>query len=548
MRSIYQDALIVGVAASIVGSPASAAQIRLDQSDPTIVEKALPSPVTATLPSISITPAVTREGNAVAAGVSVHHAAAVIVEGANDVPETSYAALVTDIVGRDLSRQDLAHLASSIAHVVRSHGYPFATAFIAPQSMANGTIRVTVDRGRIDAVRVIGATSAIADAILMKTLVTHEAVRQADLERALLLVGDIPGIRVKGSRFVQQDGFGILLVTIDRDRASAYVQIDNRGTKEVGPIRATLLGNVRGLATDDDELGLIVAQTPIDISEFTFLRVRYAAPVDVAGSVLAVSGSYGWSHPGASLTSFDVKGRSSDLSVDYVRPLLRRKTQSIWASINLRALTTRQMLASQTLRRDKLATLTGSINGVSSLAGGIARAEVAAQFGMPRPSARSSRSDSDGQFTAFNYQIDWTMPVSGPVTIAVASAGQLASRPLLAVAEIGLGGPSFGRAYDYAERTGDYGVMGSIELRIDAGRVLPGIIDRLQFYGFGDIGSVGNRRSGNGGGTLSSAGTGIRGGVGRVEAMVEIAFPIGNERFATGTREPRISARLARSF
>jgi hemolysin activation/secretion protein len=144
--------------------------------------------------------------------------------------------------------------------------------------------------------------------------------------------------------------------------------------------------------------------------------------------------------------------------------------------------------------------------------------------------------------------VDWAASVAGPFSVALASAGQVASRPLLAVAEIGLGGPAFGRAYDYAERTGDYGIMGSVELRADAGRVVPGIVDRLQVYGFGDAGTVGNRRDGPGGGSLGSAGAGLRGGAGRVDAMVEVAFPIGQDRFDTGNRDPRISVRLARSF
>ncbi|MFS0773734.1 ShlB/FhaC/HecB family hemolysin secretion/activation protein [Sphingomonas sp. 1P08PE] len=529
-------------------SPVSAEQNRLDQSDPTIAEKALPSPVIDAARTPTSTPAVTREGSTVASTIAVRSITAVVVQGADDVPAQSYAGIIAGVVGRSLSRQELAGLASSIAQIVRSRGYPFATAVIAPQSMADGILRVTVDRGRIDAVRVVGAQNTTADAILVKTLITHRPVRQADLERALLLVGDLPGVRVKDSRFVQQDGFGILLVTIDQDRASAYAQLDNRGTDEVGPVRATLLGNVRGLVQDGDELGIVVAQTPIDVSEFTFLRARYAAPVDAAGSVLAVSGSYGWSHPGASLRRFDVTGRSGDVSVGYVRPLLRRKTSSVWASIDLRALTTRQALAGRTLRRDRLATLTGSLNGIATAGASTIRGEVSAQWGIPNVADLASRIDAGGKYSAVTYLVDWTVPVTGPFSIALASAGQIASRPLLAVAEIGLGGPSFARAYDYAERTGDYGLMGSLELRADAGRILPGVIDRLQLYGFGDGGSVGNRRGGTGGGTLASAGAGLRGGAGRVDAMLELAFPIGEDRFDTGDRKPRLSARLSRAF
>ena len=61
-------------------------------------------------------------------------------------------------------------LATAIAGVVRARGYPFATASIGAQAMAGGVLRVTVQPGKIDAVRVIGAANAAADAILVGAL------------------------------------------------------------------------------------------------------------------------------------------------------------------------------------------------------------------------------------------------------------------------------------------------------------------------------------------------------------------------------------------
>lgn len=139
--------------------------------------------------------------------------------------------------------------------VAHRRGYVFASASVEPQDMAGGVLRVKFSEGRIDAVRVIGAKSQLADQILTGTLATGQAATRASVERAIQLVDDIPGIDVKESRFIRQDGFGILLVTIETDRASAYVQVDNRGTREVGPIRATMIGSLRGLFREGDELG-----------------------------------------------------------------------------------------------------------------------------------------------------------------------------------------------------------------------------------------------------------------------------------------------------
>jgi hemolysin activation/secretion protein len=531
-----------------------AAQVRLDRADPTITEQALPQPAPESRNGIQEAqggppiPTVSRVEQVTGT------VAAVTVTGAHGIDPARFADVITPVIGRELTRSDLRDLAGAVARVVRAQGYPFATASIEPQAMSNGVLRVTVDQGRIDAVRVIGARNAAADALLVQMLANRQPLTRATLEKALLLVGDIPGVRVKDTRYVKQDGFGILLVTIERDRASAYAQVDNRGSDEVGPVRSTVLASVRGLAGDGDELGIIVANTPIQPDEFAFVRLRYSAPVDAAGSVLSASASYGRSNPGASLAALNVVGRSGDVAVAYSRPLLRRRAQSLWSSLEFRAVSIEQMLAGRLLRNDRLATLTGSLNGFAGVAGGVARGDVSLVAGLPLSGvtragdARTSRADGDARFVTLGYQVEWTTKVTRQLTLALSSAGQVASRPLLATAEIGLGGPGYARGYDYAERTGDNGIMGSAELRADTGRVLPGVIDRTQVYGFVDGGVVGNLREGRGGGALTSTGFGLRGGTGRWDGMVEVALPLNKDRFDARNRSPRLSLRLSRSF
>lgn len=548
-RCLY---LVLGGATAALAGQAQA-QVALDRSDPTIAEQALPrpAPVEDGAARLVVEPRVVDTGNGTAVTGTI---AAVIVEGADDIMPAAFAPAYADVVGRALTPSGLADLAGRVADVARRSGYPFATASIGAQTLAAGVLRVRVDAGRIDAVRVIGARSVVADAILGKALATGRPVRRSELEQALLLVGDLPGVRVVSSRYVTQNGFGILLVTIATDRASAYAQIDNRGSKEIGPIRSTILANLRSVAQPGDELAFLLAQTPAQPTEFAFLRGRYTAPVDAAGSTLSVSASYGRSHPGASLRPLDVIGRSTDVALTYLRPLLRNRARSLWANVELRGVSIEQTLSGRALRNDRLATLTGSLNGFAKAGPGILRGEIGATAGLPlsgatrEGDARTSRPDGDARFLTLGYTVDWTVRIARPISLVVASTGQLASRPLLATAEIGAGGPAFGRGYDYAERTGDQGVLGSLEARADAGRVIPGVIDRLQFYTFVDGGEVSNLRDGIGGGTLFSTGGGARMGLGATDGMLEIAMPLNADRFDTGDKSPRIALRLSRAF
>lgn len=529
------------------------AQVILDRADPTITERALP---TAEQPSATGAPApqaVAPDSEAGAPGLRVTPQAIIVV--GSELPAQIFADAIVRYVGRELDRSELSGLVSEIAAKARATGYPFATAAIEPQEMAGGILRVRVDDGRVDAVRVVGANSARADRMLSRALASGRPVRRADLERAILLVGDLPGLSVKESRLVRQEGFNILLVTVEEDRASAYAQVDNRGSKEVGPIRSTLLGSLRSLFQSGDEVAVLLSNTPLQPSEFAFARVRYGMPLGPHGGTVSVAGSYGRSNPGASLAALDVVGKSADASATISQPIARGRRSSLTASVELRHIDIRQSLSGQRLRHDKLDTLTAMLEGFAKLWGGVARAQFTFVAGLPfdgisRPGdPLTSRADGDGEFVTIGYAADWTLPLGGKATLLLASAGQIASRPLLATAEFGVGGPVFGRAYDYAERTGDEGIAGSAELRIDTGRVVPGLVERSHLYGFVDGGVARNRGPlGRGGGSLASTGAGVRLGLGRFDTMAEIAVPLNADRFDTGDRRPRINLRLSRSF
>jgi len=548
MTRVIRWSLLVALA-----SQGAQAQTALDRADPRLIEKTLPAaevpqgPVAAPHPG----PEAAVAGTSSALTRVVR---AVIVEGRDRLPPSLFAAPIAAVIGQQLDRDQVAALAGAIAGVARAQGYPFATARVPAQAQSDGVLRVTLDLGKIDAVRVVGGRSATADRMLGNALATGQPVRQKQLERALLLVGDVPGVRVTDSRLVRQDGFGILLVTIETDRASGYVQIDNRGSKEVGPIRSTALATLHSLLNDGDELAVIVSQTPFQPSEFAFARARYSSIISDEGLVLSASGSLARTRPGGFLRTLDVRGRSADAAVSLQYPLLRTRSRSLFATAELRALGTDQDIARRRLRSDRIATLTGTVGGNMAFGGGTLRGEVAALVGLPfagvthAGSLLGSRFDGDARFVAGTYLVDWTVRLAKPFSIVIASAGQLASRPLLAAMEIGLGGPAFARGYDYAERTGDHGAMGSLELRADIGRIPGSIVDRGQLYTFVDGGVVGNLGGGTGGGSLVSSGVGLRIGTGRFDWMAEAALPLGDVRFDTGDRRPRISLRVARAF
>jgi hemolysin activation/secretion protein len=536
----------------LLAAPSSAEpQVVLDRADPTISARALPrsSQAPAAAPALVAPPA---SDSAATLPQGIVTPRAITVRG-SVLPPEAFADVIAGFVGRPLDKAALSKLAGDVASVARKRGYPFATASIPSQAGDGGILRVTLDYGQIDAVRVVGTINRRADQMLSDILVTGKPVRQSDLERAILLVGDMPGMSVKGTRLLEQNGFHILLVTVAHDRASGYVQIDNRGTREIGPVRATALASVRGVLAPGDEAALLVANTPLHPSEFIFLRGRYTMPALASGDTLTFSGSYGRSYPGGALRTFKVIGHSVDGAVSYSRSLIRSRRTSLVGTLEFRHLEIDQSLLGTRLRNERLDTATATLDGVTKAWGGTVRGQVIVTWGLPLPGAtrqgdpQISRVDGDGRFVTLAYFGEWVRPLGSSVSVALGSSGQWASRPLLATAEFGVGGPAFGRAYDYSDRTGDNGIAASAELRVS---VPPPVaaLERLQLYAFADAGVAHNLRGGVGGGTLSSSGGGVRLGLGRSELALEAAQPITPARVSTGRHNPRASVRLSRVF
>jgi hemolysin activation/secretion protein len=159
----------------------------------------------------------------------------------------------------------------------------------------------------------------------------------------------------------------------------------------------------------------------------------------------------------------------------------------------------------------------------------------------------SSRRDGSSRFTKAVGWINWTGNLMKQLSLRVAGNAQIASRPLLAAQEIGVGGPGFGRGYDFSERFGDSGALGLVELRQQFDRLLPGV-DWVQTYQFADGGYVENMVGGFGDGARWSAGAGLRAAFKKTTIGVELAFPLNAPRFDSASMAPRINLTVGQDF
>ncbi len=477
----------------------------------------------------------------------------IIIDGNVAVGDGEFVDLIERFTARSLTQGDLSLLADAIAQRAREKGYIFATAKIPEQGLQLGVLRIRLDEGRIDEIRINGAQDP-AIRRQLAPLVSGTPITRNELERRILLADDISGVRILDTRFEMEGETGVLIVRTRRSRASASVELRNNGSEPVGPVRARIDADFNGLLSSADEIDVSIGTTPFQPGELQYASGSYRIVVDASGLELGAHISYSSTAPGAFLADRDITGRFWRGGVNASYPAVRRRDLSVWVIGEFEVTELKQKNAGELARRDRVPTVRAGIYSRGLVAGGRYRSRIAVSRGLSILSATrsgdplASRSDASAQFTSLGGWFSWERALTDRLSIALGARGQIADNPVLATEDIGLGGTSFLRGYNFNARTGDQGIMGYGELRrswTGSGFWLP----RGQIYVFADGGVVSNLEGGFDGGSLASAGGGVRLDITRdLDLDFEVAVPLSGPRFDSESEAPQVNVRVQQSF
>lgn len=464
-----------------------------------------------------------------------------------------FADIVQDFSARTLSSGELTALSDRIAARAREKGYIFASAFIAPQSLAGGVLRVRVEEGVIDDIRIEGADDPAIRAQL-QPLRDGRPVTLARLERQVLLADDIAGVILRRPRYAREDGRGVLIVDASRDAFSGRVELANDGSQPIGPLRARIDIDANGLISPFDEVDFTYSTVPDSPSELQYVRGRYGVVLTPQGTEFVASASYSATNPGAYLEERDIFGESVRIGGQLRHPLRRSRAFSLWLDAEFEYRDLRQARFDLIARHDRIPVVRTSLYTRAIAASGALSAKLTLSQGLDildatqRGDPLASRLDASPDFTSLSGWVRWQRDLSGRFSVALAGQGQLSSTPLLITEDIGLGGNSFLRGYNFSERSGDKGIMGSAELRYDWDDAL-GLVRRMQLYAYADGGVVGNLDGGRGSGSLASSGGGIRTDITRdLDLDLVLAIPLTGPRYDTDDKSPRFNVTVSQSF
>src|SRR4030095_10164745 len=97
-------------------------------------------------------------------------------------------------------------------------------------------------------------------------------IRTTELERRLLLIGDMPGIALDRPRVDRRASRNILIVNARIDRVRGWGSIDNSGSGPVGPIRARVSAEFSSIGVAGDRLSVGAVVTPAQPGEFQYVE------------------------------------------------------------------------------------------------------------------------------------------------------------------------------------------------------------------------------------------------------------------------------------
>lgn len=516
------------------------AQTEIDRADPLVVEESRPTPE----PVEQVAPPVRLEVdmNAITSADMPVQIGAVRLVGLEALSQADFITGIAPYLGRSLDFHQQRELLGVIIQQARATGYPLASAMIPPQNLTSGVLHIRVDEGRIQALRLLGDRHPLAERMLAP-LADGAPVTASRLERALRLAETLPGVRVRKAELVQEGQLNILAVKLSEDRFEGRASIDNWGSATIGPVKLRARLERRSVLTAGDEIAFLGATTPIDPGEYGYVGLRYDVPLNADGTRLDLVGSVAGTDSGGRLAERDYAGDGTRASVTLTHPLLLRQDALLRGGIGLSLRDTQTRREGIPIRDDRVSLITARLSGYARLpdglvSGGIALVHGPGWFsGTREGDPLASRDDGDARFTKVELRAAVESRIAGPVSFALDSEAQFASRPLLFGDEFGIGGASFGRGYDYREASGDNGVAGSAELRLDVPK--PGDLFRhLQLYGYGDAAHVWDLRGGDDSDSLYSAGGGIRATMTpRFGFGVELGVPLGDRTKPRGSLE-----------
>ena len=421
------------------------------------------------------------------------------ITGATLFTEAELIAAAGVPAGSEITLAQLRGAAARVAAYYNNRGYFLAQAYVPAQDVVNGAVTLAVVEGRygtIDIRNRSGVANARA-ARLLSGLDSGDAVAHGPLERRLLLLSDVPGMRVRSTMAPGAAvGTSDLVVNIDpARRLTGSVEADNAGNRYTGALRAGGTINFNNPAGMGDLLSVRLLASEGGLA---YGRAAYQAPVGPGH--LGVSYTHLSYELGREFEGLDAEGTADIFGVFGSYPLIRSRDLDLHAlaGFDVKQLEDHIGLTSSSSEKQARVATVGfsgdsrdalGTGGWNEYSGGLAVGDLEIQSPTER-TADALTARTDGGFSKLYGSVARLQSLGGPLSFFASLRGQVAFDNLDISEKMELGGAYGVRAYPEGEAYGDQGYIATLEARLTLGRWAPTLPGELQLIGFLDAGEV----------------------------------------------------------
>lgn len=494
MKYLPRAALIAAASTALIQPLVSFAQ---SQADAGALQKQIEGQLkTTTSPQTGTTPRVSKDLGATRQDVASFEVSGFEFMGHTLLSNEELQAIVTPYMGQRLDIDQLKKIADIVGERYRDAGW-MVRVFLPKQDITNGVVKLQIVEAKFGTTVLQGVQNRVTSAFLSSAIknaqTSGEHISTRSIDRALLLLNDIPGLVVAGNLIQgQQAGETNLLLGVDNGPATVgNVSVDNYGSRSTGTERVLASLNINSPLQLGDQLGLTALKT----QGSDYQRVGYTVPVGYDGlraGIHATHLNYGLVGEFASLGA---KGSSFSTGLDVSYPILRSQPTNL------------NLVAGYDQKRFDNNNASGSVShynidvinlGINATqldnwnGGGMNNASLTVTAGHVNLDGSANQSlDTQGPATAGNYtklamNLSRLQKLDTTLSAYVALNMQMASKNLDSSERLYLGGATGVRAYPSSEGGGSLGNTLTMELRkqLDSHYTVTGFYDRGHVQAF----------------------------------------------------------------
>jgi hemolysin activation/secretion protein len=449
-------------------------------------------------------------------------------------------------VDLELNLYDLNVAADAITEFYHDRGYTLARAVIPTQKVEDGAVTIAVVEGRVGNVLFSGQ-KRYDQALLrayMRPLTGGGLITTDKLERGLLLLNDLPGLKARatltpGSEFGASD----VLVKLEEKLFNFNLNIDNAGRKETGRNRIDASLDINNPLGTGDQLNVRALGTNRGLMKYQ--KLGYSLPIGHDGLRLTAGVSEVRYDVAGVFASLGLDGLAKSTEIGLLYPLERSRGRNESWSIGYRD-TQLQQRAFKTVISDikfRIGTAAYQFNSIGEDAS-VSNGSVQVASNLKK---NNDGLKQDAELLRIELDGNTLQPLDRLWDVYLRGNLVFSNDRLPDSEKFSIGGPGSVRGYRASELRGDSGVQGTLEFRRRIS--IASTVSSLSF--FADTGRVVYKAPGfkDAWDSLASVGIGLTVyPTQQTTFKLEVATPAGGKFHAADGERGRVWASISANF